>query len=112
MSRQHQQLTSLLNDLEAGLRQAGLWELGAPSAEALASTEPFAVDTLAFSQWLQFIFIARLRQMLAVQAPLPGACSVYPMAEESLKGLSAPTETLLAAIAAIDALLSEQPTLH
>ena len=54
------QVKSLLVDIECELRVLGLWEDEAPSAEALASIEPFAVDTLSFSQWLQFIFVPKL----------------------------------------------------
>jgi len=48
-----------LIDLEAELRQLNLWAADPPTPEALASEQPFAVDTLALEQWLQFIFFTR-----------------------------------------------------
>ena len=41
-----------------------LWEKVSPSAAALASDEPFCIDTLTFPQWLQFIFLPTLYRML------------------------------------------------
>lgn len=105
-SYQHQRLADLLDELETELRRVALWEADAPSAEALASVQPFAVDTLEFSQWLQFVFIARLRDLAAAGGVLPQICSVQPMAEESLKGMGFDVSPLLALIAQVDTLLS------
>ena len=75
-------LGELLQLLEREMRAQGRWETSPPPAAALASTQPFAVDTLDFDQWLQWIFIARLRELLSLQMPLPAECAVRPMAEE------------------------------
>ena len=45
-----EQVAALLIDVESGLRQLNLWELRSPPAEALASTQPFCIDTLNFAQ--------------------------------------------------------------
>ena len=78
----YQELTDLLTHVSAGLPSMGLWQTQPPAAEALASTEPFAVDNLSFNQWLQFIFVPRMQQIIASQSPLPESCSIAPMAEE------------------------------
>lgn len=52
-----------------------------PSAEALASVEPFAVDTLDFEQWLQWIFLPRMKAILEQDLPLPNASGIQEMAE-------------------------------
>ena len=59
-----EQGSDLLFELEEILKAAGLWSAVTPSQEALASQQPFACDTLAFEQWLQFIFIPRLQALL------------------------------------------------
>lgn len=79
-------MESLLLDLEAALRGAQLWQQQAPSAEALASNEPFCVDTLSFAQWLQFVFIPRIQFMLEHCAPLPSISAIAAMGEEAFKG--------------------------
>lgn len=78
----HIRLAELLMDLEADLRTQALWSSVPPAPEAMASTEPFACDTLVFTQWLQFIFIPRLYALSESRAMLPEVCDVAPMAEE------------------------------
>jgi len=74
-------LDSLLTDLERELRRANFWSADSPSTAALASAEPFAVDTLHFHQWLQFIFLPRMRELLATQGTLPTQSNIAAMAE-------------------------------
>ena len=74
-------LASLLIDIEFELRRADLWSADTPSSEALASVEPFCVDTLDFQQWLQFILLPRMNSLIATQAPLPDKCDITGMAE-------------------------------
>ncbi len=74
-------LDSLLNQLEAALVQHGLYTPDRPSKEALASTQPFAVDTMSFPCWLQYIFIEKIRLVLQAQGPLPRPCNIADMGE-------------------------------
>lgn len=67
--------------IERELRQLGWWASVAPPASHLASVEPFCVDTLAFEEWLQWVFLPRMKQIIEQQTPLPGACALQPMAE-------------------------------
>lgn len=75
------ELTGLLNQLEAGLVQHGLHTPDRPSAEALASTQPFAVDTMSFPCWLQYIFVEKMRLVIQAQGPLPRPCNIAEMGE-------------------------------
>ena len=74
-------VAALLIDLEAELRQRLLWDADEPAVEALASTEPFCIDTLSFPQWLQFVFLPRMRLLLDADLPLPAQCAIAEMAE-------------------------------
>lgn len=76
-------LSSQLNALQQELGRHGLWSEHPPPASALASTAPFCHDTMAFHTWLQWLFIPRVRQLVAHRAPLPGGCNIAPMAEIS-----------------------------
>lgn len=100
------QLASLLIDIEVELRQMGLWQAEPPSQEALASTEPFCIDTLSFPQWLQFIFVARLSRMVDEGVALPASCNISPMAEEYFKSGWCVAEPLLDKLRKLDALFS------
>ncbi|PCK30965.1 YqcC family protein [Pseudoalteromonas piscicida] len=70
-----------LDELEACLKAAGLWQETPIAAEALASTEPFCCDTMAFEQWLQFVFLDKVRTMIAEGEALPTNMAIAPMAE-------------------------------
>ena len=105
MPKDMQILDCLLN-LEAELRQLGLWQSEAPSCEALLSTQPFCLDTLNFAQWLQFIFLPRLQHLLDMKLSLPQRCAVAPMAEEYFKALPVDASPLLLSLRKVDSLLS------
>jgi uncharacterized protein YqcC (DUF446 family) len=102
------EVAALLIDIEAQLRQLGLWERQSPPPEALASDQPFSVDTLTLPQWLQFIFLPTLYRLLAQGEPLPGRCGIAPMAQEYFRGLALPSATLEETLLKMDRLLSTE----
>jgi uncharacterized protein YqcC (DUF446 family) len=99
-------ITELLIDIESELRQLGLWDRVPPSPKALASDQPFCVDTLTLPQWLQFIFLPALYQLLEDDQALPAHCGIAPMAEEFFRGGGLSTAALKKALLLIDSLLS------
>lgn len=100
-------LGELLRALETELRTQGRWETQAPPAKALTSTQPFAVDTLSFDQWLQWILLPRMNELLVLQLPLPGNSAIAPMAEEVYDTGDPGAARIIMIIADIDRLLSE-----
>lgn len=72
----------LLDTVEVELKQLGLWSASEPEAEALASRLPFCVDTLPFPQWLQFVFIPKMRTLHEQNLAYPVGSGVASMAEE------------------------------
>lgn len=106
MNQHHIAVTEVLIDIEKELRVLRLWEADAPATEALASTQPFALDTLNFAQWLQFIFIPRLYIMIEAEAPLPTNCGVAPMAEQYFSVQNLPSAQLITSLRMIDTLLT------
>ena len=99
-------IAELLIDIEAELRQLQLWEADPPPPEALASNQPFAIDTLSFPQWLQFIFIPTIYTLLEQERALPEQCAIAPMADEFFRGTVLPSSGLLDALERIDAAIS------
>ncbi len=103
--QRRQQILEYLVELEQELRVLGWWSAEAPSEAQLASQLPFCVDTLSFEQWLQFIYIPRLTDLLVRGQPLPAKSGVVPMAEEALdKGFGA-IDGIIAVLGRIDTLL-------
>ncbi len=72
--------------IERELRVLGWWDEVSPSVEALSSVEPFSVDTLDFEQWLQWIFLPRMKMILEQDLPLPNASGIQEMAEMVFAG--------------------------
>lgn len=92
--------------IERELRVLGWWQEQAPSAAALASQEPFCVDTLTFEQWLQWIFLPRMKQLLEADATLPSVSGIQPMAEMVYREQSGITRRLLELLGEFDRLLT------
>lgn len=95
----------LLN-IEAEMRQLEIWSFQRPAEEALASTQPFCIDTLSFPEWLQFIFLERMKQLVESNRPLPSVSGIAPMAEEYLRGLDISGRRLVQRLEEMDQLLS------
>lgn len=102
----HTDVAAVLIDVEAELRRLDLWQVQPPSAQALASQEPFAIDTLSLPEWLQFIFLPTMYQLIDARAELPAQCGIAPMAEEYFRDRQLATATLLDALKGVDTLLS------
>lgn len=92
--------------IERELRVLGWWADTAPSSEALASVEPFCVDTLAFEQWLQWVFLARMKAIIEQSGALPAVSGIRPMAEMAFQGRLAQAGSLLAVLGEFDQLIS------
>jgi uncharacterized protein YqcC (DUF446 family) len=108
MIEKHIAVGEILLDIEKELRDLRLWEFESPSEAALASTEPFAVDTLNFPQWLQFIFLPRLHYMVRERLQLPTRCDVAPMAEQYFSEVNLNSNAIIMHIKKIDVLLTDK----
>lgn len=84
MPRSLIEVEAQLQQLEHALRHVGCWSTQWPEQEALLSSAPFACDHLRFEQWLQFIFIPKLREHLNTNKPLPNAMGLHPMGEQCI----------------------------
>ncbi|CAM2757839.1 YqcC family protein [Vibrio mytili] len=89
------QLVDLLHQLEQQLQQYDLWQKSKPSVQALQSVEPFAIDTLHPHEWLQWIFIARMRAMIEHNQPLPKGFAIGPYFSEAWKQAPQYSELLI-----------------
>lgn len=89
------------------MRQCQFWESIPPSPQALSSPNPFCVDTLTFPQWLQFVFIPRVKVIIEEQQPLPSNSDIVPMAEEWFgKNAADEGKRVIATLAEFDALIN------
>lgn len=103
------QLAEQLLLIERELRVLGWWAAEPPSAEALASQEPFCVDSLTFEQWLQWIFLPRMKQLLEAGAELPSVSGIQAMAEMVYREQPGVARRLLELLGEFDGLLTRAP---
>ena len=91
--------------VEQNLRAADLWQADVPAPAAMASRTPFCADTLTFAQWLQFVFVPRMRALIEAGGPLPEASAIAVMAEVKLDQEAPAQGRVIAALADFDALI-------
>ena len=108
MADTYQRLNGLLLAVEEELRAMDLWEQQVPSPQALVSDQPFAIDKLSFNQWLQFIFLPKMAEIIETSSALPESCDTAPMAEEFYKAEQVDAISLIRHLAAIDTLICDQ----
>ncbi|MFI3247453.1 MAG: YqcC family protein [Ferrimonas sp.] len=78
---QSTQVMALLRQLQRQLEQLGWWQQQPLAPTALTSNAPFCCDTMTFEQWLQFVLIPRLEQLISEAALMPMNAAMAPMAE-------------------------------
>ncbi|PSF09761.1 YqcC family protein [Marinobacter halophilus] len=100
------QITDSLLQIEIELRQLEVWEVIPPAEEAFQSTEPFCLDTMEFTQWLQFVFLEKMKGLVESGHPLPLVSGIAPMAEEYFRGRPQSGQRLIRALEEMDRLLS------
>jgi len=91
--------------IERELRVLGMWSATPPTQQALASCEPFCVDTLAFEEWLQWIFLPRMKMILESDQALPSVSGILVMAELSYRDRQLGVRGLLEALGTFDRLI-------
>ena len=107
MDTRFPQVAEQLLLIERELRVLGMWKAVPPSDEDLSSREPFCVDTLDFDQWLQWIFLPRMKTILEQDLALPSASGILEMAQMVYASQIVQTRTLLALLAEFDRLITQ-----
>src|SRR5215467_6373067 len=65
-----------LDEIEEEMKRIGLWQEKALAPEQYNFTSAFAMDTMSFDQWLQFIFVPRVRGIISAGGGFPASSSV------------------------------------
>jgi uncharacterized protein YqcC (DUF446 family) len=72
--------------IEAEMRRIGLWQEEPLPKRAYDYTLAFAQDSMAFHQWLQFVFIPQVKKMAEDYEELPKMSRVSPAAVRAFEG--------------------------
>ena len=103
-----ERIAEVLLEVEANLRTSGKWEQQPPDSRDLSSTQPFCLDTLSFEQWLQWVFLPRMKRIIELQKPLPRRSGIQGCAHEYLRNSDLSTSRLLTLIKRFDDLIAIQ----
>ena len=85
ISQLKQNVSRYVEQIEAEMRSIGLWQDQPLSPEQMQFSQAFAMDTMTFSQWLQFIFLPRVREAVASER-FPSSSSVGAQAIREFDG--------------------------
>lgn len=102
----YSQVRTKLAQIALCLQQVGLWSATSPTAEAMASSAPFACDLMPLEQWLQFIFIPRMHALIDAGQPLPSQIAIAPMAQHVWHNMDQ-LQLLIGVLNELDILLNE-----
>ena len=92
--------------IEQEMRTQGLWSDTVPSEDDLSSTEPFSVDRLDFEQWVQWIFLPKMKVIIEQGQSLPSVSGIRHMAEHVFGQRRGNWKPLLRHFEAFDLLIS------
>jgi uncharacterized protein YqcC (DUF446 family) len=76
----------LAGRIEAELRALGAWSDGQPEPAVLANGGAFGLNTMAFTQWLSWVLVPRLREVAGGAFPVPPSSEVAAQAVREFDG--------------------------
>jgi uncharacterized protein YqcC (DUF446 family) len=92
-----------ISEMETEMKRIGYWSLGPLPEEAYDFQQAFAMDTMAFSQWLQFILIPNVRSIIEQKGDFPSESMVGVQAAREFDG-DANASYLVSLLSEFDAL--------
>ena len=58
------------------MKDAGVWDGPRPPEAAFENMGAFGMNTMPFTDWLRWVFVPRVEQLIATNGPWPGSSSV------------------------------------
>lgn len=103
MPPSHQTVAAAVDRIEAEMKRIGYWRDEPLPPEMYEFRMAFAMDTMPYVYWLEFIFIPRVRQIIAEQGQFPDQSMVGAQAVREFDGLDE-ADGLVSMLAELDAL--------
>ena len=102
---------ALADRLEAELKQLGRWSQAPLPASAYENMGAFGENTMAFEQWIQFVLLDRLREIVRTRGQFPPGSQLATYAVRALDGDpdSGPLHDLLYAVDRLVARMNGAP---
>ena len=100
----YQEAQQQIDKIEAEMKALGWWRSEPPPPEAYNFQQAFAMDTMTFSSWLQFIFIPKVREIIAKGGVFPRSSQVAAQAVREFDGVNE-ADTLIGLLSDFDAMI-------
>lgn len=97
----------LAAEIEKEMKAIGCWRQETLPEAAYHFHQAFAMDTMTFSQWLQFVLVPRVRQIVAEQGEFPSRSMVGVQAMREFDG-DARADRLVSLLSEFDGLFDKQ----
>jgi uncharacterized protein YqcC (DUF446 family) len=91
-----------LEEIETELKHSGFWQAEPLKAEQYDFKAAFGMDRMTFSQWLQFVFLPRVKEA-ATQEQFPSESNVAAQAVREFDGV-VEADLLISLLSEFDAL--------
>ena len=85
------------------MRRIGMWQEVPLPDEAYDFSRAFGADTMTYAQWLQFVFVPRVRELIDSEGDFPSSSSVGTQAVREFDGF-AEGDVLVQLLSEFDAL--------
>lgn len=86
MTARHELVGEHIAGIEAEMKRIGWWREEPLPPEMYNFTRAFAMDTMPYAYWLQFVFIPRVRAIIAERGQFPPSSSVGAQAIREFDG--------------------------
>jgi len=86
--QQFHEVQTKFDSIVREMKNSGLWQDQPLAPEQYNFNRAFGMDTMAYSQWLQFIFIPRVAELLRTAGEFPSSSSVGAQAIREFDGCS------------------------
>lgn len=106
MSKLHERAETLADAIEAELVRLGRWSTQRPPDETFVDMGAFGMKTLAPEQWLQFVLLPRVREVVKEQGEFPDSSNVAVWATRNFDG-DPDADVLLGLLSDFDALFED-----
>jgi uncharacterized protein YqcC (DUF446 family) len=98
----------LLDRIESELKRINYWQSAPLPKEKFANMGAFGMNTMAFSQWLQFVFLRQARQAVSGEREFPASSDVSVRAIREFDG-DPNTGDLVSLLCEFDELVNATP---
>jgi uncharacterized protein YqcC (DUF446 family) len=104
----HDEVHRVARAIEAELRTLGRWSAQRPPDSAFENMGPFGIHTLTAEQWLQFVLLPRIHEIVTTGGALPDGSHVSTWATRTFDG-DPDVDELLRLLRELDALVEGDP---